>query len=130
MKAQLSRAVLATLATGILSTGALAHELNTEERTQHWLEHVAAESGTSGTPRANPFGSPASNPAERIVEIDAQTHSVSVTRFEKVTLRLPDQSVTWQFDTLRPGSFSLGQIVPGTEHVTVYVQESPLYVSP
>ncbi len=64
---RLARLVLATVVGGLLSTGALAHVRYDEDRTNHWIEHLATEQAQSGTPRPGAYANADSNQVERTV---------------------------------------------------------------
>lgn len=65
--------------------------------------------------------------AERSITIDNQTRHINVVRMETIAIRVGEKTVTWTFDTLGTSSFPLSEIIPGTEQVTVYVDENPMY---
>ena len=65
--------------------------------------------------------------AERSITIDGQTRHINVVRMETIAIRVGEKTVTWTFDTLGTASFPLSKIIPGTDQVTVYVDENPMY---
>jgi len=86
---------------------------------------LAARSDADGAAR---YGSRASGSPSRTIVIDNGTRHINVTRLETAALRVSGENTTWTFDTVGTRSFPLSRIIPDAEGVTVYVEESPLYV--
>lgn len=128
MKTQIAKLSLFAILSIAGTTMALAHEDNTDAGTNHWISHIAASK--SNQPAANqqdPHGYATSGPVSRVLNIDNGTKYLNVTRLETVQINFEGKSVTWTFDTLGTGSFSLSKIIPGASGVTVYIAENPMY---
>lgn len=66
---RLARLVLASVVGGLLSTGALAHVRYDEERTNHWIEHLATEQAQSATPQPGSYANADSSQVGRTVAV-------------------------------------------------------------
>lgn len=110
------------------AAGASAHTDYSEYGSAHWLEHVRASSRQPTERQLAPYGhaAPAAAPGKVIV-VGKETRHLNVERLETVAIRTGDQTVNWTFDAFPQRSFPLSKIIPGTDGVTVYVAESPLY---
>jgi hypothetical protein len=82
------------------------------------------------TPKVYGAAAPASA-AERTIDINAQTKSVSVINGETVTFNINGKQFTWKFDLyFQEGVVDLGFLFPGdlqANGVKVYVAENPQF---
>ncbi|NMG44589.1 CzcE family metal-binding protein [Aromatoleum toluvorans] len=110
------------------TAGASAHTDYSENGSTHWLEHVQASPNPASERQLAPYGhaAPAAAPG-RVIVVGKDTRYLNVEQLETVAIRSGDQTVNWTFDTMPRRSFPLSKIIPGTDGVTVYVAESPLY---
>lgn len=127
MKTSLTRIAIATVALGLFSSGAFAHEEYSETGPYHWLQHVAdaktsasqyqagaADSSTAQRARRGDFGVPSKGAPLRTIKIDATTKYINADHMQ--TVRIVNdrgQSFLWQFDTFPATvNFPLKAIVP------------------
>jgi hypothetical protein len=127
MNSRISQLTL-VVALGLAGAGTgYAHEDYSEAGASHWLSHV---SETRGAPTANqlaPYGYAATINPDREVSLPSGSKYLNVTRLETVRITVGGKSVVWTFDTLGTTAFPLARILPGTEGITVYVSENPMY---
>lgn len=126
MKTNLTRIVLLS---ALLTTasGAFAHEDYSERGATHWLEHLQASPSQPSERQLAQYGYAVPGTPSRVITIDKDTRYLNVVRLETVAIRKGDKNATWMFDAPAGRSFPLSKIVPGTDGVTVYVAEDPLY---
>lgn len=117
---------LSTLLTATTST-AFAHTDDSERGTLHWLDHLQASAAQPSERQLAPYGYETTGAPERTIVIDKDTRYVNVVQLETVAIRTGDKVVNWTFDAYPRRSFPLSRIVPGTDGVTVHVEESPMY---
>ncbi|NMG29961.1 CzcE family metal-binding protein [Aromatoleum evansii] len=117
------------LASGLLTaaSGAFAHEDCSEKSATHWCGHVAAFSSQPTEQQLARYGYASSAMPTREVIIDKVKRHINVVRLETVAIRMAEKTANWTFDTFGTASFSLAKAIPGTEGVTVYVDENPMY---
>lgn len=89
---------------------------------------AAQAAGPAGT--AADFGSPVANATGRVIEVTPQTRYINVTQGEVVTLKMGEQTLTWQVNTYpNVSTFPLARIAPDAAagKVKVYVAADPAY---
>lgn len=127
MKPSLSRLAGLSAVLAITTGNAFAHIDYSEAGTLHWIEHTASTPSVPDARALAPYGYETGGAADRVVVLDPAMKAINVTRMETVEFRLGNTSTTWTFDTLGTPSFTLAEILPGADGVTVFVAESPLY---
>lgn len=126
MNTTLTRFVIAS-ALLTAACGAYAHEDYSEGGAAHWAEHVTASSSHPTERQLAPYGYASPATPARGITIDRGTRHINVVRLETIAIRVADKTVNWTFDTFGTSSFPLAKVIPGTEGVTVYVDENPMY---
>lgn len=82
------------------------------------------------TARGAPFGYSSNAAPDRVITIVAgKTRSIHVKRLETVRIVDGPRSVTWTFDTFGLPQIPLASILLNATHVTIYVEESPMYAN-
>ena len=128
MKTNIARLILVVAALGFAAAGpSYAHEDYSEAGTNHWLSHVSESKSQPTTNQLAPYGYATSSAAARVVTIDSSTKYLNVTRLETIRIDVGSKSFAWTFDTLGTASFPLAKIISGTDGVTVYITENPVY---
>jgi Cu/Ag efflux protein CusF len=87
--------------------------------------HAAGPAGTAAD-----YGNPVANATGRVIEVTPQTRYINVIQGEVVTLKMGEQTLTWQVNTYpNVSTFPLARIAPETTagKVKVYVAADPAY---
>ena len=122
-------AILTLTATLIAAnaTTAMAQFNDPMPESEHWRVRATVPAGEPTANQLARYGYKISGPVDRVVNIDGTTKYLNVTQLEAVQINANGKGVTWMFDTLGTAPFSLPQVIPGTDGVTVYVAENPTY---
>lgn len=127
MNRTLKRVVAISALLSLATSSAFAHTDDSERGTLHWLDHLQASAAQPSERQLAPYGYATTGAPERTVVIDRSTRHLNVVQFETVAIRVGDKTMNWTFDAYPRRNFPLSKIIPGTDGVTVYVEESPMY---
>lgn len=108
-----------------VATTAYAHEDYSEGASLHWLSHLVESEGSPTANQLAPYGYAATKGADREVTLTSSSKYLNVTRLETIKINIDGNSTVWTFDTLGTAAFSLAQIIPGMDGITVYVAQEP-----
>ncbi|WP_407280862.1 CzcE family metal-binding protein [Aromatoleum evansii] len=109
------------------ASSAIAHTDYSEAGTSHWVEGVRGSASEPTERQKAPYGYESTGVPERILVVDKNTRHINVVQLETVSIRFGGKVVNWTFDAYPRRNFSLSNILPGVDGVTVYVDESPMY---
>ncbi|HCZ13959.1 MAG TPA: hypothetical protein DHV85_05035 [Candidatus Accumulibacter sp.] len=127
MKNKLAKFSLIAALSVTAATTAFAHQDYSETQIEHWLTHVQESKGQPTSNQMAAYGYASPGVAARTLQVDNGTQALNVARMETVRIDANGKSVTWTFDTLGSRPFPLSKILPGTQDVTVYVNEGAAY---